>query len=135
MPKWKCGIMNDTPLPGNKLRMVPAPERGQLTTRRGTDGMMNLEWQRRPAATAATTRSWIVFPGDVTIKRIRGGAESDRIYEVKVGSRATYVWSQEPGGVDADKEHIKAIVSSWEAGAVVRVHAISPLLSSAPSPP
>lgn len=90
-------MVNHEPVRGtNKVRMTADTRKGSLSVGRDpNDSSVHITWTDR--ATGAKGLDLMVFPNDVTFKRISTGNNNDRVYELKykeTGSRAYYFWMQ-----------------------------------------
>jgi Proteasome complex subunit Rpn13 ubiquitin receptor len=95
---FRCGLINSENIPGDstKLRMRADPRKGELRLMRSFDGVLTLEWRDR--TTGNPIHSWMVFPGDITFRRVKTGRESDRVYGLQFtaagDSRRFFFWMQ-----------------------------------------
>lgn len=90
-------MVNHEPIRGtNKVRMTADTRKGSLSVGRDpADSSVHISWTDR--ATGSKGLDLMVFPNDVTFKRINTGNNNDRVYELKykeTGSRAYYFWMQ-----------------------------------------
>lgn len=95
---FRCGLINSDAIPGDstKLRMRADPRKGELRLMRSFDGVLTLEWRDR--TTGNPIHSWMVFPGDISFKRIKTGRDGDRVFELKFtaagDNRRFFFWMQ-----------------------------------------
>lgn len=94
----KAGRVNFDRVANNtKMRLAADPRKGELVLTVGEDGLKKLVWRDRRTGSAEVELT--LFPGDVTIKRIKAAKETDRIWEFKFtqgNDRRMYFWLQEP---------------------------------------
>lgn len=95
--------MNSEPVRGSqpaKLRLAPDNRKGLLRVIRSpAEGTIQLQWVNRTSGDVQL--DLMVFPHDVTFKRVRTGNDKDRVYELKfvAGDRAFYFWMQVSCGI------------------------------------
>jgi len=86
---------SDTVQGTNKLRIAPDPRKGLLQVQRQPDdGMIHIQWLDRSTGGMGLDR--MVFPQEVSFKRIRTGKDTDRVYELKyiANNNRFFFWMQ-----------------------------------------
>lgn len=87
-------MMHSDTVPGNKLRLAPDNRKGQLAVQHDNEGMVHVKWTDRSTGSVGLDR--VVFPHDITFKRIRTGKDTDRVYELKytANNNRFFFWMQ-----------------------------------------
>ena len=80
---------------GAKVRLTPDRRRGELKAAKGSDGLVHVTWKDR-GGSADGSLDLTVFPGDVTLRRIKTPRPEDRVWELRLlsGERRIFFWSQ-----------------------------------------
>ncbi len=107
--------MNAEPVRGTeKLRIAADARKGTLAVGRDADGTVHVTWRDRASGSVAFDR--VVFPGDVSFRRIKTGKDADRVYELKyvANNNRFFFWMQEPKA-DADAENARKLVESIDS--------------------
>lgn len=94
----RAGMMNSDSGVGGRVRLAADKRKGELLVARDGEGMVHVQWRDR--ATGALAFDRVVFPGDVTFKRIASpGGAKDCIVELRYVAGAQqrfFFWLQEP---------------------------------------
>ena len=119
--------MSDKGVPGdmNALALKADKRAGELVVTRPQPGQApSIQWRDR--ATGAALWERMVFPGDITFRRIVSPSPVDRVYELCfVGSRArTFFYLQEPDAA-GDADRVRALLGAVDnpAGAAAAMRA------------
>ena len=81
-------------------------------SRGAADRLLHMKYKLRNLS-AATISDDVVFPNDISIKRIKTPKQTDRVYEIAFNnsSKRMYVWSQEVEAAN-DEKHIKKLIET-----------------------
>jgi Proteasome complex subunit Rpn13 ubiquitin receptor len=81
-------------------------------TRGSSDRLLHMKYKLRNLS-AATLSDDVVFPNDISVKRIRTPKSTDRVYEIAFNNspKRMYVWSQELDE-SSDEKNIKQILET-----------------------
>ena len=91
-----------------KFTVTPDKRRGTLSLSKSTDGLTHLRWTDRSSGIREDHR--IVFPDEVSFKKIKAGREIDRVYLLKFArsQQSLMIWMQEKCS-DKDAENASKI--------------------------
>jgi 26S proteasome regulatory subunit N13 len=87
-----------------KFSVTPDKRRGTLSMSKSPDGLMHFRWTDRSTGTLEDHR--IVFPDEVSFKKVKTGRETDRVYLLKFTHAQQHLmfWMQDKSS-DKDAEN------------------------------
>lgn len=105
----RAGRVAHAPEGPNGLRLTPDARRGEVRIVRDS-GLTTLVWRDR--TTGASEEVFTVFPGDITLRRVRTPVGGDRVYEVAFvqhADRRAFFWLQ-GGDATRDADAVAALL-------------------------
>jgi len=93
--QFKAGKCDLAEIPGTgKFRVTPDSRKGSISLN-NQEGLIKFKWTDRKSNSVVD--DFIVFPEEVTLKRINTGRENDRVYLLKwnQGTRKLIFWMQD----------------------------------------
>lgn len=105
---FHCGVMNASPIEGDKFKVSADKRKGLITLERAQDGMLHLYWKTRPNIN--TLEDYMILPGQQTFEKVDTGKDADRVYllQFKGQSKRRFFWMQEPNE-KKDKDTVKQL--------------------------
>ena len=80
----------------SKFLVTPEKQKGLVSVTKTPEGVTNFQWTSR--ATQASEMRFMLFPGEVTYKKVNTGREGDRVYMMKWNNnngRILMYWMQD----------------------------------------